>query len=99
MVVFDGLRGSVLAQTQQDHIEDKKQQTSNANTSRHSIKILDPYTASSCLVGLIGFPIIGIRKMEIKAYYDQIISHTGGETIFRRSADFHNSPGCNKNRG
>uniref|UniRef100_A0A0E0H3N5 Cytochrome P450 n=1 Tax=Oryza nivara TaxID=4536 RepID=A0A0E0H3N5_ORYNI len=24
---------------------------------------------------------------------------TGGETIFRRSADFHNSPGCNKNRG
>uniref|UniRef100_A0A0D9Y2M5 Uncharacterized protein n=1 Tax=Oryza glumipatula TaxID=40148 RepID=A0A0D9Y2M5_9ORYZ len=24
---------------------------------------------------------------------------TGGETIFRRSAEFHNSPGCNKNRG
>uniref|UniRef100_A0A0D3ERY8 Uncharacterized protein n=1 Tax=Oryza barthii TaxID=65489 RepID=A0A0D3ERY8_9ORYZ len=54
MVVFDGLRGSVLAQTQQDHIEDNKQQTSNANTSRHSIKILDPYTASCCLVGVQG---------------------------------------------
>ncbi len=26
-------------------------------------------------------------------------SFTGGETIFRRSAEFHNSPGCNKNRG
>uniref|UniRef100_A0A0E0NM58 Uncharacterized protein n=1 Tax=Oryza rufipogon TaxID=4529 RepID=A0A0E0NM58_ORYRU len=26
-------------------------------------------------------------------------SATGGETIFRRSADFHSSPGCNKNRG
>lgn len=24
---------------------------------------------------------------------------TGGETIYRQSADFHNNPGCNKNQG
>nr|BAD54071.1 hypothetical protein [Oryza sativa Japonica Group]BAD54187.1 hypothetical protein [Oryza sativa Japonica Group] len=29
----------------------------------------------------------------------RIPSVTGGETIFRRSDEFHNSPGCNKNRG
>ena len=27
------------------------------------------------------------------------LSRTGGETIFRRSAEFHNNPGCNTNRG
>jgi hypothetical protein len=30
---------------------------------------------------------------------DMEATPTSGENIFRRSAEFHNSPGCNKNRG
>ena len=34
-------------------------------------------------------------------YYVHVVKfqgNIGGETIFRRSAEFHDSPGCNKNR-
>nr|BAC98521.1 hypothetical protein [Oryza sativa Japonica Group] len=39
----------------------------------------------------------GEEDMERMTTY--LSKSTGGETIFRRSAEFHNSPGYNKNQG